>query len=353
MSYMKPPQFEHPPVMRCMKPSIALLALASGCTTAMYTGPRLPKEATALITEGRGSVIEVIDGRVVRGGGEGSFTVLPGPHVLRASARGSVVGLFVTTQYHGPPAELCLEAEAGHVYRIAGRISADQWTLDVFDDGQPIGKSRLVCEMGPDQPPLQMGASSSLNEGDEWKPPLPGNGFVLGTGLAVGGDRLAEVRYDNGNTNKISAGSGYVFSLGFNLTPLWISSRFGFGLMGEVAWKFDKAKASNGSASLYSFPVNLGLQSFVAISENWYVRLATGPTRTLGGNISISGSGEDAAGDIHSSTGWNSMLGLYWAESWHLGLGFELRYTALKLRMSGQDLDGSSVGVGMSFHLNP
>ncbi len=339
---MKPPQFERPPVMRRMTPSIALLALASGCTTAMYTGPRLPKEATALIREGRGIEVGSIDGRVVRGGGDGSFIVLPGPHVLRASVRGSVAGFFVTTDYKGPPVEFCLDAESGHVYLMTGHINADQWSLDVFDDGQPIAKSRMVCETGPD-----------LDEEDEWKPPRPGNGFVIGTGLAVGGDRLAEVRYNNGNTNKISAGSGYVFSLGFNLTPLWISSRLGLGLTGDVAWKFDNAEASNGSASIYSFPVNLGLQSFVTINENWYVLLGVGPTRILGGKISISGSEEHAAGDIHSSTGWNSMLGLYWAHSWHLGIGIELRYTALKLRMDGQDLDGSNVGVAISYHLNP
>ena len=168
--------------MRFVELGVALLAVVSGCATAMYPGPRRPKEATAIITLGRGREIEAIDGRVVRGGEYGAFTVLPGPHVLKVSAHDSVAGFFVTTHYYGPPSEICLEADAGHVYSINGRIIENQWALDVFDDGLLMAKSELVCEAGPDQPPLLLAGTSKLNERDEWKPPLPGNGFLIGSG---------------------------------------------------------------------------------------------------------------------------------------------------------------------------
>jgi hypothetical protein len=112
----------------------------------LYTGDRLPKEEVAIIKpnmEGwfRNTWISEIDGKPV-GITNKKVEVLPGIHTLRIKVKDSE---FAQPVYMGVDT-ISFEAEAGHVYRVEGkikRVEAVTWVIDE-ETNAPVTKGRKM-----------------------------------------------------------------------------------------------------------------------------------------------------------------------------------------------------------------
>ena len=130
----------------CMILLIGSIFLNSCQTMQLYTGDRLPKEEVAIIKpnmEGwfRNTWISEIDGKPV-GITNTKVEVLPGVHTLRIKVKDSEFALPV---YMGVDT-ISFEAEAGHVYRVDGRIKrveAVTWVIDE-ETNAPVTRGRKM-----------------------------------------------------------------------------------------------------------------------------------------------------------------------------------------------------------------
>ena len=122
-----------------------VVALAGGCATVTYPGPRRPSSQVAII-EGRDLLIDWIDGMDVRGKRQ-RFEVLPGDHQL-------VVRLnyvknyyyFSVRHYAEKPTGLCVIAQPGHYYGLTANMAGSLWEPVVLDGGSHIQAEQCRAE---------------------------------------------------------------------------------------------------------------------------------------------------------------------------------------------------------------
>ncbi len=119
----------------------------NGCgTMQLYTGDRLPKGEVAIIKTNmdswlRNTWISEIDGKPV-GIMNTKVEVLPGVHTLRIKVKDSE---FAQPVYMGVDT-ISFEAEAGHVYRVDGkikRVEAVTWVIDEATNA-PVTRGRKM-----------------------------------------------------------------------------------------------------------------------------------------------------------------------------------------------------------------
>ena len=126
--------------------------VASACTTVLYKGPSRPSSQIAVLTS-QDTYVDRVDHLMVREHGMGNysrFEILPGEHALGISLN-QVPGLFGTKIIRSYDyLVVCVELEAGHVYRTRPRITGDRWQPEVVD----VTTNRLLDVRCADDPEL-------------------------------------------------------------------------------------------------------------------------------------------------------------------------------------------------------
>jgi hypothetical protein len=107
--------------------------ISSGCTTALYSGPRRPREQVAVIGASD-TLITAIDGVPISGS---KFEILPGPHSVSLRVSASRPGFMYTTHiYSRGSLSVCFVAKAGREYLTRPSSDDDQtWVPQIVDTG--------------------------------------------------------------------------------------------------------------------------------------------------------------------------------------------------------------------------
>ena len=123
---------------------LIVTAFLSGCASSQaYEGEKLPPEKEALIKGsyhvfGTSASVTAIDGKDMRWT-SGEIKALPGDHELEIHLQSGVY-MF----YSFAKAKVSFTAEAGHVYRVEGRMRQGKltgvWVVDEADDSVVGGK---------------------------------------------------------------------------------------------------------------------------------------------------------------------------------------------------------------------
>ncbi len=325
-----------------------LLAGGSACTTALYNGPSRSSSQVASIGTQGGAEILAIDGTDVNGGAFGRYEVLPGRHLITMVGKRSRMGFLTTTTFTSRPQELCLDAAREHDYDVRAGIDGGVWAMEVIDESSQGDVEG--CGDAPPHPSYadvpQASAAVLLHD------PKPGNGLSFLMSGDFGGENLVRATMSNGDTQTLSGGTGILFGLGAAYTPLWIGDTMGLGAEARIGIKYDSITASNASISKLSYPFSAGIHDYLRMSRRWYLTVAGGTHKELGAGLSGSG---DIAGDVsfESPWGWYGEGGFLFAETWHTGIAFTVRYTNMKLTYAGQDIGASNVGIALAVQINP
>jgi hypothetical protein len=118
--------------------SIALLAVAAGCTTTVaYPGPRRPAKEVAVL-ENSETAIDVLDGQPfehLHSQTGARYEVLPGRHAIGVSLFISSVtpGIGADIEKSDTMASGCLDAQAGHTYIIGHEARGPDWRPVITD----------------------------------------------------------------------------------------------------------------------------------------------------------------------------------------------------------------------------
>ena len=323
-----------------------LAILGSACTTALYQGPARGPTKTALIGSGRSATIESIDGTPVNGGAFGRYEVLPGPHTIVLSGQQTDAGFFVSTIHRSGKLGTCFSAKPGNAYEIYALLEEGFWTNAVVET-----KTRTRVAINCDMPP-QVAQTTGSNRAVLPKMPRPNLRLFLGLGGDIGGEDLIEATMSSGSTETLSAGSGVVLTMGGTVTPLWIGNDLGLGVGGEIGLKYDSIDAKNASVSLLRYPLSLWLQSYVTLNDRWYLSFIGGGHKELSPELSGHGDAAEYQASFQSPWGWMVGAGFLWADSWHSGLGLDLRYTRIHYSIAGENIDASNVGAELTFYIN-
>jgi hypothetical protein len=316
---------------------ILLTLSGSACTTVMYAGPNRRPTETALLISGKHATIESVDGVPVNGGPLGRYEVLPGQHRVGLAGQKTDTGIFVNTVHRSGRLGTCFFTKPGHEYDVRASLDDGFWTNEVVDD--------IACAGPPDG--TYQGVAAVLPQ-----KPHPGTGVFVGFGGDIGGDDLFRATMSTGETQKLNAGTGGHFTLGATATPLWIRDIAGFGVGARLGFKFDSVDATNGSVQLFSYPLSLWAQSYLSLSERWFLSLASGAHKELGPGLSGKGVASGVQANYASPWGWLIDGGVLFAETWHLALGFSVRYTKMHYSIGGQNIDASNVGGVRTAHFN-
>ncbi len=119
-------------------------ALASGCATATYPGPRRPSDQVAII-EGRDLYILWIDGMDVRGRRQ-RFEVLPGDHQLVVRLNYVDDYYVIAVRHTSTPMGLCVIAQPGHYYGLSANVAGSLWEPVVLDGASHIQVQQCRAE---------------------------------------------------------------------------------------------------------------------------------------------------------------------------------------------------------------
>lgn len=347
------------------------LALAtSACTTVLYDGPKRSGNETATIAAGTDSKIESIDGRAIGGGSHDRYEVLQGKHAIELARHASEFQAYPSLAQDYRPFTACFVAMPGRGYRIRSDQDGDRWRRAIVDYSTQRNVA-FACPKDQAPPPQAEGAGdgsaspsapqADLTSAPQTRPsatrvppkdPNPGTGVHLGMGISFGGDDLVTAVYTNGDTNTLKAGSGLSLYVGGMVTPLWIGDAAGFGVVGNIGWKYDNVGGKNADISFSRFPWLLGLQTLIRASEHGYISIAGGATKEPGARLAGSGDISGQA-DLQSQLGWMGELGSYVSSGSHSAWGIGLRYTKVHYSFGGETIDGSNLGLHFTLHVNP
>jgi hypothetical protein len=311
----------------------------------MYAGPARGQANTAVIGSGEDATITAIDGTPVNGGRFEKYEVLPGQHSLSYSGAKTDVGFFSNTTHTSGDLGTCFPTQPGHEYEVRVVLGEGFWTSQVVDKRSRTIVRKSACTDPAEETPGAISSRAVLP-----RLPRPRLGLLLGLGGDIGGEDLISATMSSGETQTLAAGSGVVVTLGGIATPLWIGNVVGLGVGGRIGIKYDNIDAKNGGVSLIRYPLSLWLQSYIAINAKWYVSLAGGAHKELSPQLSGSGVASGLDANFQSPWGWMADGGFLWADTWHLGIGFSIRYTRIHYSIGGQTVDASNVGGQLTFH---
>lgn len=173
--------------------------------------------------------------------------------------------------------------------------------------------------------------------------------FLIGAAFTSGGSTLATATFTDGSTADVKAGSLFLFKLGadWRINPK-------VSLQGTVGLHTDSINAKNGELKF--------TRNFVEGLAFWN----TTPTQRLGFGLRQTSDAKLTSGGAAASVGnydFSSTLGTVLEYEWRFsqkisGLGISVRYVAEKYTptkfngqpFNGRDVDGSHLGVGMSYY---
>jgi len=178
-------------------------------------------------------------------------------------------------------------------------------------------------------PLIAMSSISAFANEDTTESPVS---FSLVAGIAVGGDKLADIDYDNDTSDSIKAGSGFAFGGGvnFQINTNW-------SVQSNLAYFFDTDNADNADIGITR--LTLDLIPYYKINNDF--KVGAGITYHINPefeyeitNISKSIIEFDSAMGLVASVGYE----LQSVNSW-----VELRYTAIDYEASNVNFLGMSI----------
>ena len=165
--------------------------------------------------------------------------------------------------------------------------------------------------------------------------------WVLQMGVDVGGDKIADVYFDDGSNQTINAGGLIQFGGGVLIDTLSASSVYQTQL--TINWKFDSAQASNGDVSWDRYPLEV-----IQFYNTDLIRIGAGLSYHLSPAVSTSGfaSGNDI--DFDNALGLVLEVDYKFGEKGYFGG----RLTSIEYQESttGTTIDGSSIGLTLGAH---
>jgi hypothetical protein len=386
-------------------------SLGSGCTVAMYPGPKRPAAETALIKQA-GASIEGIDGMKVPVGSQ--FVVLPGPHSVEARSGAAMASTcFVARAGHAYMVETSADhpvvmdyADAAmRTYRLRDDQSCDRLIAEAeaerraprtvpvaappaatssppdatgeareeaFQPAAPRAVARSENDDAPSAPPaadaeqprafrrrpFQPGPRRLVYHDEPAEPPprKPGFGVIFEWGIGGGGAELVSVEYTDGSSGTLSLGDGISISMGLMWTPIWIGDDLGIGLSGTAGYKGWQVGASNGDASINRFPLTLALHVMPRVAARWFLFARGGIDKEVGVSISASGIVGNGSADLSANLGWFGEGGFYKimeTEEQRGAWSLTFRYTDLSYATGYGPASARSFMIFNAFYFNP
>ena len=185
----------------------------------------------------------------------------------------------------------------------------------------------MKCQLRAVALALALGAASAANAADESR-----GGFLLNMDLDYGGDDLATVSFEDGDSQNIKAGQGVAVGLGG-----WIrvSQTLPLELHGALGYKYVTTAASN--ADITVTRTTLQLDAVYRFENDWY--FSAGMVRHTGPKLD--GDGWFDSINFDDATGLNLELGWKWVG---------LHFTNMDYSADGyEDVNASNIGVRLTW----
>lgn len=152
--------------------------------------------------------------------------------------------------------------------------------------------------------------------------------FVIEGGVEYGGDRIVDLLFTNGDTQKLSAGQGGTIAAGLQFQPTTLPR---FSVAATVGYKFVTNASENASIGITRIP--LELVGRWKLDQDWWI--GGGVVRHA--SVKINGDDFFPDAEFDASTGATLELGWRWAA---------LTYTSLSYASAlGDTFDAGSIGV--------
>jgi len=168
-----------------------------------------------------------------------------------------------------------------------------------------------------------------------------GNSFhpLVGVALTVGGDSLARVQFEGGDTRDVKAG---------NRVALWGGVEYRMpasqlAVQGTFGYHFDNTSASNGNIRFERFPIEASL----LWSANAQWRLGGGLRYASNARLVSDGATDIGNHDFQSELA--PLVMIEWLPAPKAG-GIQLRYVHETYKINGVSIDGSHVGLGYNYY---
>jgi len=157
-------------------------------------------------------------------------------------------------------------------------------------------------------------------------------GFLVQTDLEFGGDTVATVSFEDGDTQNVHAGQGISLGVGGYVRP---SDQVPIEIAAIIGYKFVTTAADNADINLSRTVIKLNATYW--FTNDWFV------TAGLTQHLSPELNGDDFFEDIRfdDATGVSAEVGWRW---------IALRYTKIEYSLPGfEDTDASSVGLSFTW----
>jgi hypothetical protein len=158
------------------------------------------------------------------------------------------------------------------------------------------------------------------------------SGFLVQTDLEFGGDSVATVEFENGDTQNVHAGQGISLGVGGYVRP---SDKVPIEISGVIGFKYVTTAANNADINLSRTVFKLNATYW--FENDWFV--TAGLTHHSSPEVDGDGFFEDIRFD--DATGFSAEVGWRW---------IALRYTNIDYTLPGfEDTDASSVGLSFTW----
>ena len=157
-------------------------------------------------------------------------------------------------------------------------------------------------------------------------------GFLVQTDLEFGGDTVATVGFEDGDTQNVHAGQGISLGIGAYVRP---SDRMPLEISGVIGFKYVTTAADNADINLSRTVLKLNATYW--LDHDWFI--TAGLTHHMNPELDGDGFFEDISFD--DATGVSAEVGWRW---------IALRYTKIDYSLPGfEDTDASSVGLSFTW----
>jgi hypothetical protein len=285
----------------------------------------------------------------------------------------------------------CLDARAGHAYRVSPVYQGDAWWPAVVDlataETLPVRilkaeRPNCYAPTPPAPAPRTNAVAAAPAPGDsesdgggatqEGAPAAPSPAHPVGlvhlrqtataarrdrpersrgsfrveSSLASGGD---SVPFNDGVMRNLSAGSGEGFSLGVSWTPVWIRGQLGLGA--DLDGGFKSANG-DGGVWLLRAPVATTVHALFAVGNHWSILARGGAERDL--DLTLLGNQSLDFPLTKLSSRWGEMIeaGPYYTNTRALGWTLAVRFTNIRYEDGPRTISAASLGLAFSIHLD-
>jgi hypothetical protein len=178
---------------------------------------------------------------------------------------------------------------------------------------------------------LAFGGQSAYAQGAGKSLPK-GGGFMAQMDMEFGGDSIATVDFEDGDSQDIRAGQGLALDVGGFVRP---SDTVPIEISATIGYKFVTTAASNADINLSRTVIKLNATYW--FKNTWFV--TAGLTHHMSPKLDGDGFFQDI--EFDDATGFSAEVGWRW---------IALRYTNIKYELPGfDDTDASSIGLTLTY----